>query len=316
MLGAGSCARSRYPCLLREDAEGIAAPQGAHAAVPGGGLCPPWLQQDRGRERLQRAGGGLSLGVLLWKVSKGLRVCVCGRRARTWQRKALRMDGGMDGWVDAVGPEQPGLEDVAPHCVICSSLVPLGEEAPLVRGGEEGPGPPSPRLPGGVAGVGGKAAVPEGKYLPVPLLPRASSPRGRCGAVRCRAAALARTCSRCLSFCLPSRCPRPPAGAAPPPLLRCARLPHVCYPFLSCPAAEADAGWAALHQSGGQELCSASLGFGLWSELLGTVTFLTEPLPFIARHLPKTAGLTPNTCIFIYFPHNLLNLLALSSALC
>lgn len=165
-------------------------------------------------------------------------------------------------------------------------------------------------MPGGAgrsAGVGGKAAAPEGKYLPLPLFPRASFPWERCGTVRCQAAAFARTCSCCLSFCLP-RCPQPLAGAAPPPLLRLLLLGFLTFVIPSCLAQQ-----LRLPQHGGRGLCSGSLGFVLWSDLLGTMTFLTEPLLFIARHLPKTAGLTPNTCIFIYFPHNLLNLLALSS---
>lgn len=197
-----------------------------------------------------------------------------------------------------------------------TSLVPPGE-APLVRGGRKGPVPPRPGCGGLLAAGRGwqvcrgwrQSCCPGGEIPASAFVPQSLLSLGK---MWDRAVPSCSVCSHVfllpllLSPPLPSAarwsCSSSPAPAAAP------RLPHVCYPFLSCPAVEAS--------SARGPGCSGSLGFVLWSDLLGTMTFLTEPLLFIARHLPKTAGLTPNTCIFIYFPHNLLNLLALSSVHC
>lgn len=136
-----------------------------------------------------------------------------------------------------------------------SSLVPVGE-APLVRGGMEGPGPPSPGLRGLLAAGRGwqvcrgcrqsccpGGEIPASAFVPQSLLPR-----------RKLWDRVVPSCSFCshvfllpllLSPWLPSAARSSPALAAAP------RRPHVCCSFLSCPAVEADARRVALLQHGG-----------------------------------------------------------------
>lgn len=198
-----------------------------------------------------------------------------------------------------------------------TSLVPPGE-APLVRGGRKGPVPPRPGCGGLLAAGRGwqvcrgwrQSCCPGGEIPASAFVPQSLLPLGK---MWDRAVLSCSVCSHVfllpllLSPPLPSAarwsCSSSPAPAAAP------RLPHVCYPFLSCPAVEASS--------------ARGPGVVFWFSRVcfmerspGDHDVLTEPLLFIARHLPKTAGLTPNTCIFIYFPHNLLNWLALSSARC
>lgn len=196
----------------------------------------------------------------------------------------------MDGWMLwLLVADEPGLEDLG--------------EAPLVRDWR-------------VCRAWRLSCCPRGEipaFVPQSLLPRGTMWDGA-----------VRSCSVCshvflLPLLLSPRRPQPLAGAAPPPLLRLLLLGFLTVVTPSCLAQQLRLrlmrGALPFFSTEGQGSCSGSLGFGLWSELLGTMTFLTEPLPFIARHFPKTAGLIPSTCIFICFRHNLLNLLALSSAL-
>lgn len=64
--GAGSCARSRHPSVLREDAEEIPLRRAGRPRSPGKGSSIPagGVRAER-TGHLQRAGGGLTLGVLL-----------------------------------------------------------------------------------------------------------------------------------------------------------------------------------------------------------------------------------------------------------
>lgn len=211
--------------------------------------------------------------------------------------------------------------------------------------GEEGPGGPLPGKPRGawlprrafLAAGAGLAGLPGWQQelffrrrntclcfcSPEPSCPgKAVEP---CGAVRCRAAASARTCSSCLFLLflllpsaalwrrLPSSSPAPGGSLPAPPtfVTPCClpRQPELMGGGLACGTAACCGAGSVL----------GSVALGLVRQLLGAggggqlrLWHPSQSHCLLANHLPKTAGLAPVTCnLDFFFHHNLLNSLDL-----
>lgn len=233
--GAGSCARTRCCGWMRRESP---LRRGGKRPSPGRGvLYPPWLQQGRWEGASAACWGRAEFGdVALEGKQRHMRVSAEGEQGRGVRTPAQSpADEGLL-WL----PAARAAGDVPRLC--------LREKHRLYGVGRKGPVPPRPGC-GGLLAAGRdwqvcrgwrQSCCPGGEIPASAFVPQSLLPLGK---MWDRAVPSCSVCSHVfllpllLSPPLPSAarwsCSSSPAPAAAP------RLPHVCYPFLSCPAVEA-----------------------------------------------------------------------------